>query len=114
MATASTTKSCGTGGYSYQTDSMYVVRSQYNSNTWKYVVTRSANRTAYDSSGHSYRHTAAYLHIYFSSTYMSTITYPANSTTVYSGSSGVDFKLVVSIVVDGGLHSYYTSCTVSF
>jgi hypothetical protein len=118
MATAtttSTTHSCRTSGYSYQVDSVYVTRSWDSAyGKWKYVVTRTPNHTAYDANHHEYDHSALYLHAYWSSSSMTTYSNPANSTTVRSSSSIVDFRMVFKIIVDGGLHSYTESCDVNF
>jgi hypothetical protein len=94
---------------------MYVVRSQDTATgKWKYVITRTANHRSLDPNAHTYDHSAQYLHAYWTSSSMSTYPNPANSVTLTSSYSTVDFRMVFKVVVDGGVHVFTKSCDVYF
>jgi hypothetical protein len=95
------TKKCTTPGYSYEVDSMYVVRKQTASSTWTYTITRSPNRYTYYtySSGGttSIYHRAEWIHRYMTSSSSMSYQYPADKIVITSSRSGEDFRLVMSL-----------------
>jgi hypothetical protein len=96
------TKKCSTGGYSYETDSMFVVRKQTGASTWTYTITRSPNRYTYYTYQNgggttSIYHRAEWIHRYMTQSSSTSYRYPGDKIVVTSSRSTEDFRLVMSL-----------------
>lgn len=95
------TLSCGTGGYWYMTDSMFVKLANVGgAHPWKYTVTRSANRNVYTGSTYV-KHTTTLINRYTNGS-VTHFWNPGNTVTWYSTSRYEDVGMFVNVEPSGG------------
>ena len=115
------TKKCtttlnGVAQPSYNVDSMFVTRS-YASGKWKYVVTRSPNRTVtrtLSSGGTRYvEHHIDVIQMYATGYTGKTVNWPGNTTYFYSSYGGMDFFMKAH-VTDSPNYEIFPTCRITF
>ena len=112
LATATTySRSCGTGGYWYMTDSLFVTRTNVGgTRPWKFVITYSKNRSVYTGSTYV-QHTATKLTRFSNGNELRYT--PSQGFTVYTTSPYEDYQMAWDVYPSGStIQKKY--CTVNW